>query len=158
MSSPVRRGADGKGSTDRRTSPLARNLASCLPYIVWGAEQVQELKIVHRLKAPDRFYRDAIPMLNRFVENRSHADSVKNAVGRAMNLRIGSTLEEVLSRFKDQPFTRSELASAWKTGLSEGDDPTTVWGLVQGMTAVARESPYTDQRVSLERRAGALLR
>ena len=75
-----------------------------------------------------------------------------------MSQRTGSTLEEILSLFKDEPFTRGELATAWKTGLAEGDDPTTVWGLVQGMTAVAREIPYADKRVSLERRAGALLR
>ncbi len=126
--------------------------------VVWGAEQVEELKIVHRHRALHRFYTEAVPVLNRFVENRALDDCIKNTVYRAMSQRTGSTLEEILSLFKDEPFTRGELATAWKTGLAEGDDPTTVWGLVQGMTAVAREIPYADKRVSLERRAGALLR
>lgn len=126
--------------------------------VVWGAEQVEELKIVHRNRALSRFYSEAVPVLNRFVENHALDDQIKDMVHRVMNQKTGSTLEEIQSLFKDEPFTRIELTSAWKTGLAEGDDPTTVWGLVQGMTAVAREIPFADRRVSLERRAGALLR
>ncbi len=130
----------------------------CSNCVVWGAEQVEEVKIVHRNRALHRFYTEAVPVLSRFVENRALDDRIKDTVHYAMNKRTGSTFEEILSMFKDEPFTRSEIASAWKTGLAEGDDPTTVWGLVQGMTAVAREIPYADKRVSLERRAGTLLR
>ncbi len=41
-----------------------------------------------------------------------------------------------------------------KYGIAEGNDVTTVWGMVQGLTAYARSSPYTSWRVNLERRAG----
>ena len=126
--------------------------------VVWGAEQVEGLKIVHRNRALSRFYAEAVPVLNRFVENRALDVQIKGIVQRAMNQRTGSTLEEVFSLFKDESFTRSEIASAWNTGRAEGDDPTTLWGLVQGFTAVARDIPFADKRVSLERRAGALLR
>jgi hypothetical protein len=125
--------------------------------VVWGADQVEELKIVHRNRALSRFYSEAVPVLNRFVENRSLDDRIKNMVGRAMNQRTGSTLEEILALFKDEPFTSNEIASAWNTGQAEGEDTTTLWGMVQGFTAVARGLQFADKRVSLERRAGALL-
>lgn len=125
--------------------------------VVWGADQVEELKVVHRNRALSRFYSEAVPALNRFVENRSLDDRIKDTVGRAMNQRTGSTFEEILPLFKDEPFTRNEIASAWNTGQAEGEDTTTLWGMVQGLTAVARSLPFADKRVSLERRAGQLL-
>jgi hypothetical protein len=125
--------------------------------VVWGAEQVEELKIIHRHRALSRFYSEAVPVLNRFVENRSFDDRIKDTVHRAMNQRTGSTLEEILALFKDQPFTKHEVVSAWNIGQAEGEDTTTLWGMVQGFTAVARGLPFADKRVSLERRAGALL-
>jgi len=129
----------------------------CGNHIVWGAEQVQELKIVHRLKAPDRFYRDAIPILNRFVENRSLAESVKDAVGRAMQTKVGTSIEEILGWFAAKPFTKREVIAGYQAGQTEGEDTSTVWGMLQGLTAHARGLKHTDTRVGLERRAGALL-
>ncbi len=129
----------------------------CGNHIVWEAEQVKELRIVHRHRAPDRFYRDAIPILNRFVENRSLSDSVSAAIGKAMEKRVGATLEEVLSWFETKPFTKREVIAGFQVGQSEGDDVTNAWGMVQGLTAYARNLTYTDSRVDLERRAGALL-
>jgi len=125
--------------------------------VVWGAEQVEELKIVHRNRALSRFYAEAVPVLNRFVENRNLDNRIKDTVSRAMNRRTGSTLEEILALFKDQPFTKHEIASAWNTGQAEREDTSTLWGMVQGFSAVARQLSFADKRVSLERRAGALL-
>lgn len=129
----------------------------CGNHIVWGAEQVQELKIIHRSHAPDRFYTQALPTLNRYVENRALSDDIKDSVGRAMNQRIGNTLEETLDWFKAKPFTKKEVINAWDTGLTEGEDVRNVWGIVQGLTAYARDMPHCDKKVNLERRAGKLL-
>ncbi len=129
----------------------------CGNHIVWGAEEVQELKIVHRSRALSRFYGDAIPALNRFVENRNLDDRIKGTVAQAMNDRIGSSLDEVTKSLKSLPFTRVEIANAWNTGLAEGEDVTTRWGITQGFTALARKQQFADRRVSLERRAAVLL-
>lgn len=130
----------------------------CGNHIVWGAEHVSELRIIHRHKAPDRFYRDALPILNRFVENRPLAAEVTDMVGRATEQKTGTSLEEVLSWFAPKPFTKREVTAGYQAALEEGDDPANVWGMVQGLTAHARRLSYTDARVDLERRAGALLR
>lgn len=90
--------------------------------------------------------------------NRALGNKIKDTVHHAMSQRTGSTLEEVLALFSDEPFTRNEIASAWSTAQADGEDTSTLWGMVQGFTAVARGLPYANKRVSLERRAGALLR
>lgn len=76
---------------------------------------------------------------------------------RARHLILGQSLEDVLERFRSLPFSRNEVETAWNASLSEGDDPTTVWGMVQGLTSYARGLKFADKRVDLELRAGALL-
>lgn len=129
----------------------------CGNHVIWGAEDVAELKIIHRNHAPDRFYSEALPILNRFVENRMFGDRVKDTIGHAMSLPVGDTMEKALEWFKDRLFTNKEVGEAWNTGISEGEDVKTVWGMIQGFTAYARTLSHTDKRVNLERRAGALL-
>jgi hypothetical protein len=129
----------------------------CGNHIVWGAENIQGLRIYHRSQAPDRFYGAAIPVLNRFVENRGLDENIKVACDRATNQQVGDTLESVTDWFNGRPFTRKEIASAWETGKAEGNDVTNLWGMVQGLTAHARDLEHIDKRVNLERRAGALL-
>ncbi len=96
-------------------------------------------------------------MLNQFVENRTLTDSIAETVSSAMKQPVGTSLEEVLSWFASKPFSKPEVTAGFKTGQVEGDDVTTVWGMVQGMTAHARGLAHIDQRVDLERRAGRLL-
>ncbi|MFH1699800.1 MAG: DUF932 domain-containing protein [Candidatus Zixiibacteriota bacterium] len=129
----------------------------CGNHIVWGAEEVREIRIVHKGEALDRFHNLALPRLNQFVENQAYDDTVKTTVSRAMSESIANDLEKTLEWFKDKPFTKSEVKNAWETGIAEENDVTTVWGMVQGLTASARSLPYTNWRVNLERRAGTLL-
>jgi hypothetical protein len=129
----------------------------CGNHIVWGADQVNELRIVHRHRTPDRFYRDALPILNRFVENIAVSDRVRSTVEKAMATKIGSAPHEALNWFSPEPFTKYEVIAGYQAGLNAGDDVSTVWGMVQGLTAAARTLPHTDARVDLEQRAGRFL-
>ncbi len=129
----------------------------CGNHVVWGAEEVSELRIIHRHKAPERFIQEALPTLNRFVESRIGANQIRDTITRAMDTNIGGTLEEVQVRLGPDQFTKKELSDAWETGTAEHEDVTTLWGMVQGLTATARMKVYADQRVDLERRAGKLL-
>jgi len=81
---------------------------------------------------------------------------MKDTVGRAMAQPVADDLEKTLEWFKTKPFTRTEVTRASDAGLAEDNDVTTLWGMVQGFTACARTMPYTNWRVNLERRAGAL--
>ncbi len=130
----------------------------CGNHIIWGAENVRELKIYHRSQAPERFYGMALPLLNNFVENPSVDDNIKSMIDNAMALRVGNTVEDVIAWFENRQFTGKEIVGGWETGKAESEDVTNLWGMVQGMTAYARDLDFTDKRVNLERRAGALLK
>ena len=114
----------------------------CGNHIVWGAEEVRELRIVHKGEALDRFHSLDLPRLNQFVENRAYNDTVKETVLRAMSESIAGDLDKTFEWFKDKPFTKGEITKAWEIGIAEGNDVTTVWGMVQGLTASARSLPY----------------
>lgn len=129
----------------------------CGNHIVWGADQVEELRIIHRNRALNHFYAEAVPVMNRFIENREIDDMIIGSVSRAMEERIGDTKEEAFKRLQSDQFTKGEVEKAWEYGIAEGEDVRTTWGFIQGMTAYARNMPYIDKRVNLERRAGALL-
>jgi len=129
----------------------------CGNHIVWGAEDVKELTIIHRTHAPERFYSAAIPYLNRFVENRALDDRIRTVADKAMTYQIGPDLNRVQDWFENQPFTKKEVTSAWLTGIDHGEDVKTLWGMVQGLSAYARDLEFADKRVNLERRTGALL-
>jgi len=129
----------------------------CGNHIVWGAENVQELKIFHRIHAPQRFQTEAIPLLNRFVENRALDEAIKSTAEKAMKIYIGNRIDKALVWFNKGPFTKTEIVKAWETGIAEGQDVSNLWGMVQGLTAYAREMEFIDKRVNLERRAGGLL-
>ncbi|MEW6049529.1 MAG: DUF932 domain-containing protein [Candidatus Zixiibacteriota bacterium] len=129
----------------------------CGNHIVWGAEHVNDIRIVHRHRAPDRFTREALPMLNRFVESRTVTAAVTETVSRAMATKVGGACGEVLQWFAGKAFTKHEVIAGYQAGLNAGDDVATLWGMIQGLTAAARTLPFADARVDLERRAGALL-
>jgi RNAse (barnase) inhibitor barstar len=66
-------------------------------------------------------------------------------------------MDQVLEWAEERPFSQREIKNAWEVGQSEGENVSTLWELVQGLTASARQIPYTNIRVNLERSAGNLL-
>ena len=130
----------------------------CANHIVWGADLVNDLKIYHRQKAFNRFYTDALPIINDFVDTNYISNNIKESVEAAMETKIGNEYSEIETWFKIKDFTKNELSTSYDIAIKTGENPTTLWGMVQGMTSYAKEIPYIDKRVDLERRAGSLLR
>lgn len=129
----------------------------CGNHIVWGVEQVRELRIIHRADGPRRFVAEALPQLNRFVESRADKQRIIDTVSRAMQQSVGKDQDEVWQWFKDKPFARKEVVRAWETAISEGETAGSLWGMLQGFTSNARRYAHADCRVDLESRAGRLL-
>lgn len=130
----------------------------CGNSIVWGAEDVNEIRIVHRDNAVKRFREEALPALQAFLGSSQRNAAVMDTVSRAMKHPVGTDLEQVLKWAEEKPFSKRELTNAWEIGQAEGENVSTLWGLVQGLTASARKIPFTNIRVNLERRAGQLLK
>lgn len=128
----------------------------CGNHIVWGAQDVNTLKIKHTSGAPARFDAEATPALVDYAN--ASAAPLESAVRKAQEMIIGANSEEVTDWLgKNGKFSRSEIKSAIDFAKAEEGDCRTLWHAVQGMTAYARGFDYVDARVDLESRAGKLL-
>ena len=54
-----------------------------------------------------------------------------------MNTRIGDNLNETINWFKNRLFTKTEITKAYETAISEGEDVSNLWGMIQGLTTSA---------------------
>lgn len=126
----------------------------CGNHIVWGAQQINKLVIRHSKNGPSRFDSDAAPMLAHYAEASIINDQA--TITRAMERRLpkGDELDTMLAPFG---FSRAELNNAIESAEREEGGCETLWDLVQGFTAYARDFDYLDARIDLEKRAGNLL-
>lgn len=127
----------------------------CDNRIVWGADQVQELRIRHNGQAPGRFLGQAGPRLRGYL-NASTAGTV-DVVRRAMAKEVGKDKAEVISFLRGRGFGAAVAASAYASAERDGLNPRSLWGTVQGLTSEAHSIKHTDSRVQRERDAGDLL-
>lgn len=137
----------------------------CGNHIVWGAQDVQKLVVRHSKNGPYRFENEALPILLKQA-NDSMAP-MEATVRKAQQLLLptpeakSETIDEVLLDYVkkvDRTFTKGEVREAIEYAKNEEGQCVTLWDLVQGFTASARDYAYTDARVKLETRAGNLLK
>ena len=133
----------------------------CANRIIWGAGDVDELRIRHTSLAPDRFVEQAQPALVAMSE--ASPQPIIEAIRKARDTRVGKTVADVEAWLTRKGFGRAEsklaitlAARADDTGSS--GDPTILWDVVQGGTAAARAIGHTDSRLDTERRWSDLLR
>lgn len=126
----------------------------CGNHIVWGAQDVNKLVIRHSKNGPLRFDSEAAPMLKAYAEASIGRDEA--VITKAMNraLPTGFEFDNFIGHFN---FTKAEVREAIETAKREEGKCETIWDLVQGFTAYARDFDYVDARIDLEKRAGEIL-
>ena len=131
----------------------------CGNHIVWGAKDVFEVGFRHVGDIRSKWG-------NVLAELRAYADDSTNEqeaqLLSAMEMEIGTSKEEVLDfLFSKQFLTRKQSVQtvelAEQYGEERGFNPRSVYGLVQGATYMARDIPFADERVKVERAAGKIL-
>lgn len=127
----------------------------CDNRIVWGAEQVKELRIRHNGQAPGRFLGEAGPRLRGYL-NASTTNEV-DVIRRAMSKDVGKDKVEVVSFLRGRGFGAAVAGQAYDQAARDGLNPRSLWGVVQGLTSNAHDLRHTDARVQRERDAGELL-
>jgi hypothetical protein len=141
--------------------------AVCGNHIVWGAEAVTEFRIIHigrnqSAKAWNKLRVD----VKKYAMAEAGADEAK--IAEARSYEIAGTKAEVIeavlgfSRKKKlaginedrigRAFDKAEEHRDWY-----GVPPTTVWGMVNGLTEVSQEEPHASTRVKLDRAAGRVM-
>src|SRR5262249_10297140 len=127
----------------------------CGNHIIWGAEDVKTLKIRHTGQAPGRFAQEVQPALLSYVN--ASAQQTEATIKQAKALLLPEKREERISWLMAHGFTKAETQGGLAAAEREEGDGRTLWQVVNGLTAHAREYAYLDARVDLERRAGKLM-
>jgi hypothetical protein len=128
----------------------------CGNHIVWGASDINQYIVRHTSGAPARFGNDVIPMLHDYANQsmKPMEDTIRRATEYCLP-KEGDHWWKTLAGSKR--FTKGEVASALEFAKREEGKCETLWDLVQGFTASAREYDHIDARVSLEKRGSKLL-
>ena len=128
----------------------------CGNHIVWGAQDVRELKIRHTVNGPYRFNEEATPALVAYAN--ASAVPLVSSIKRAQDYLLPATnREEVIVWLMDHKFTKADASGSYDQAKIEEGECRTLWQAVQGATAYARGFDYVDTRVALETTAGKLL-
>lgn len=126
---------------------------TCCNRIVWGAEGYKELRVRHSSGAPDRFVEEVAPALITYAN--SSTRSITEALETARAEKIEKDVDEFLT---SKRFSRSQAkAIVLAHEAEEGRPIETVWDAVTGATAYAKGIANQDDRVAVERLAGAML-
>lgn len=132
----------------------------CDNRIIWGATDVQELRIRHTGGAPERFAYEGQRALDRYANESTAALVEPIAKAQAFELPVNSNPEKGgwENWLKDRGFTATESKGAVQAAIAEEGQARSLWDIIQGVTASARSIQHTDARVELEARAGKLMR
>jgi hypothetical protein len=130
--------------------------SACANRQIYGMKDFEQLRIRHTSGAPDRWMREALPELKAYL-NADTADTVK-LIGASRNKQVGKTNKDVLEWLKARKFTAALSRAAMEKAEEEEGNPRSLWNLVQGFSALARDKTYQDERVDLESKAGKLMR
>jgi hypothetical protein len=123
---------------------------------IWGAEEVKTFTVRHTAGGPDRFRREAQPMLAKYAD--ASVQDVKRRLEAASRFKLGNTDDEVIAWLRKQAFAKGEATQIIESAKAEEGDARTLWQIVQGVTAKARSIQHQDDRLALEQRGSALLR
>ena len=132
----------------------------CGNHIIWGASQVCEISLRHVGSIRERFQQFQVTAKQWLDEGEAEEAGM---ITRAISTRIADTKEGVLDKLfgkrNHHGMSRKTLESAYDAvNIGQDGDPRTVWGFVQGVTRHSQTLKHTDERTSLDRAAGKVLR
>lgn len=123
---------------------------ACCNRIVWGAQDVKEIRIRHTSGAPDRWLEELQPALITYA-NRA-ASPVEAMLAAAQQKKIDDVENFLATRFSARTATAIQNAHQ----VEEQRPIESVWDAITGITAYAKSIPNQDDRVKVEREAGKL--
>jgi hypothetical protein len=131
---------------------------ACSNRILWGVADFKKISIRHTASAPDRYLEQFVPAIEAL--HHASAGPIEATLKAAQAAKVETDLDTFL---KARKFTGAEISGMRAAfEADEGrtlDDSrgTSLWDITTAATAYARDITWQDDRVSLERRAGALL-
>jgi hypothetical protein len=129
----------------------------CMNRNLWGVEQFEEISIRHSKNAPKRFIMEAEPALNSYANG--DAKRLIDGVKKAKDAQIAKDDEKAMEFLRGlDGFTKAKAEKTMEYVLvEEGHKARSAWDFAQGITAMARSTPHTDDRLKLELHAKRIL-
>ena len=129
----------------------------CDNRIIWGMQDVEEVRIKHSSGAPHRFKKEFAPAIAQIGD--ASTGQLVSAVKEARRFEVGKDLSEVHEWLAKKPGFTKGLAKevATRAELEEGN-PRCLWNLVQGATSLAKDKQHQDTRMVLEQSGSALMK
>lgn len=129
----------------------------CENRIIWGQRDFQEITFRHSKGAPDRFMHQVAPALEHYAS--TSTDRLLNGINAARDAVVADNDDKRESFLQSRGFNKAQTKKILEKVLDEeGHEARSVWDMVQGITAVARDIPHQDARVDMELKASKLLK
>jgi uncharacterized protein DUF932 len=133
----------------------------CGNHIIWGAQDVKEIRVAHRGQNVRRRFDGYVADLSTYLD-RSASDE-EAMIQTARVKLLGQTKEQVLdvlfAKATQLDLTRKQITAGVEATVEEEDgDPRTVWGVVQGLTRYSQTLPFADERTAVDKAAGKVLK
>lgn len=123
---------------------------ACENRCLWGVENYETIKINHTRFAPDRFARQAEPVLRRYAN--SEPNKIIAGITAAKEAIVARDDEARMNFLKTLDFSKAQSKKIIETvEREEHHAPRSAWDFVQGITAVARTIEHQDRRLDLEK-------
>lgn len=138
--------------------------AVCGNHIVWGAQNVQEVRIRHTGTARSRASYQLRCSLREYAN--SSASDTQAQISAAQTFTLGATREQTIdalvsfaARKKISILNRGTFDAAFDLAAQTPryGNPNTPWAISQAITQTSQQEAYTNRRVALDRAAGKLL-
>lgn len=129
----------------------------CCNRIVWGAADVQEIRIRHTVSAPDKFLEEVGPAL--LAYSQSSTQGINDAIAAAQARKISGKEDEALDFLTNRTrFSRTQVQAINLAHIAEEGRPIeTLWDATVGITAYAKGMAHQDARIEAERIGGKIL-
>lgn len=130
----------------------------CDNRMIWGATNVQELRIRHTGGAPERFAYEGAKYLRRYGDEDTRQIVVQVTKAKTMEIDdSGKGNEGISDWLQKRGFSKSVAKASVESAQAEQGSARSLWDIVNGITAYARSISFTDARVELEEKAGKLM-
>jgi hypothetical protein len=132
------------------------NLASRLPYLIWGFQHMAGFRRRHVGASIQDAWTTSLDNVRATLD----ADPVseRTVILRATTQELGETREAVLDAVLQRvDISQKQAAEAYTVAEQNESNPRSVWGYVQGLTRVSQRTPWQDGRFALDRAASRLL-
>lgn len=136
----------------------------CGNHIVWDVKQVEEIKVIHSGQNAIRYPWRLDRALAAYAQESQAKELAR--VTSAKNKTLGKDKDEVVEVLfgnKRVNLSKERLENSFDKAVYEYENgrstasPRTVWGFVQGVTALSKSELYAEDRVAYDRAAGVIL-